>query len=170
MAALEHRVAVSKPCLYQLNAVTKSYGGCPVLHIERFEIVTGEMLLLVGPTGAGKSTLLRLLTGLEAPTSGQVRFGPYYLGGRNVPLEVLRRITMVFQRPLLLDGTVKANVEYGLRLRGRRRSSVRGEAVLDSLHLQGLTSRRVRALSGGETQLSALARAPFLSPEVLLLD
>src|SRR5437870_12969331 len=125
IAAPEQRVAVKKPCLYQLNAVNKSYGGHPVLHIAGFEIVTGAMLFLVGPTGAGKSTLLRLLTGLEAPTSGQVRFGPYHLGGRNVPLEVLRRITLVFQRPLLLDRTVKANVEYGLRLRGGRQDSVR---------------------------------------------
>src|SRR5207245_2217993 len=102
------------------------------LRIDRFEVFAGEVLCLVGPTGAGKSTLLRLLAGLEQRTSGDIRFGNFSAGvpaGNgtisffpDVPLKILRQITLVFQRPLLLDGTVRVNVEYGLRVRGRRRS------------------------------------------------
>jgi tungstate transport system ATP-binding protein len=159
-----------KPWLYQLNAVTHSYGGRTVLQIGALEVFAGEVLCLVGPTGAGKSTLLRLLAGLEAPTTGQVRFGDCCLGSQDVPLEVLRRITLVFQRPVLLAGTVRANVDYGLRLRGLDRNSSRVEEVLAALHLKTLAARSSRTLSGGETQLVALARALVLYPEVLLLD
>jgi tungstate transport system ATP-binding protein len=162
---------LSNPCLYQLDRVTKSHGNAqrPVLQIDRLEVATGEVLCLVGPTGAGKSTLLRLLAAVEAPTSGQLRFGDYRLDA-GLPLDVQRRITLVFQRPLLLTGTVHGNVEYGLRLRGLDRHSPRVPAILDRLGLNGLAGRSARTLSGGETQLVALARALVLEPEVLLLD
>jgi len=161
---------MSKPWLYQLHEVTKSYGGRPVLHIGGLEVFAGEVLCLVGPTGAGKSTLLRLLGGLEAATVGQVRFEDCRLGTRDVPLEVLRRMTLVFQRPVLFRGTVRQNIEYGLRLRRGRRDSAQLEEVLRLLQLKALASRLCRTLSGGETQLVALARALVLCPEVLLLD
>jgi tungstate transport system ATP-binding protein len=124
----------------------------------------------VGPTGAGKSTLLRLLAGLEPPTAGELRFGACSAGGRGLPLDVRRRVTLVFQRPLLLAGTVRANVEYGLRLRGLGGRGSRARAALDRLGLGELGSRSAHTLSGGETQLVALARALVLEPDVLLLD
>jgi tungstate transport system ATP-binding protein len=154
--------------LYHLDAVTRRYGERTVLHIDRLEVFAGETLCLIGPTGAGKSTLLRLLAGLEPPTAGELRFGEYRLG-RDLPLEVQRRIALVFQRPLLLTGTVQTNVEYGLKLRGRRRDTV-VTALLDRLGLSAFASRFARTLSGGETQLVALARALVLEPEILLLD
>jgi tungstate transport system ATP-binding protein len=92
---------------YQLRGVTKSYGGRQVLSLDRLDIVKGETLCLVGPTGAGKSTLLRLLAALEEPTTGDLRFGEQPLHGRGLPIDVRRRITMVFQCPLLLAGTVQ---------------------------------------------------------------
>lgn len=161
---------MSKAWLYQLKEVTQSYGGRPVLRIAGLEVFAGEVLCVVGPTGAGKSTLLRLLAGLEAPTGGLVSFRDYRLGTRDVPLEVLRRITLVFQRPILFGGTVQKNIEYGLGLRGWSRQSPRVEEILRALHLEGFASRLCRTLSGGETQLVALARALVLCPEVLLLD
>jgi tungstate transport system ATP-binding protein len=155
---------------YILERVSQTYGGRPVLDIARLEVVAGEAICLVGPTGAGKSTLLRLLAGLERPEAGTVSFGSYRLEGPGVPLTVRRRITLMFQRPLLLTGTVRANVEYGLRLRSRRDRSSLARAVLERLGLGGLASRPARSLSGGETQLVALARALALEPDVLLLD
>jgi tungstate transport system ATP-binding protein len=160
---------MSASSVYRLESVTHGYGGRPVLQVDDLEIRTGEVLGLVGPTGAGKSTLLRLLAGIETPVAGRVLFG----GGvdlRDVSLEIRRRITMVFQRPLLLSGTVWANVEYGLRLRGRGRQPPGVREVLDRLKLAALAARSARTLSGGETQLVALARALVLEPEVLLLD
>jgi tungstate transport system ATP-binding protein len=155
---------------YHLEAVTKSYGGQPVLHVDRLEIAAGEVLCLVGPTGAGKSTLLRLLAGLEAPTAGMLRLGEHLLNGNRLPLEVQRRLTLVFQRPLVLAGSVRANVAYGLRLRGRSRDAEGVRAAVDLLGLSPLAERVARTLSGGEMQMVALARALVIEPDVLLLD
>src|SRR5258708_3845865 len=125
---------------------------------------------LLGPTGAGKSTLLTILAAVTPATSGNIRLGETPLDQRFVSLEVLRRITLVFQQPLLLSGTVRANVEYPLRLRHQPRPSEKVEAILDRLRLSDLASRSAKTLSGGETQMVALARALVLEPEVLLLD
>jgi tungstate transport system ATP-binding protein len=161
---------VTNSCTYRLDAVTKAYGARPVLSIERLDVQPGEVLCLVGPTGAGKSTLLRLLAGLEPHTAGQLFLGDYHLDSRDLPLDVQRRITLVFQRPLLLARTVRANVEYGLRLRHAAERRARAQAMLDHLGLATLDGRSARTLSGGEAQLLALARALVLEPEVLLLD
>ena len=130
----------------------------------------GEILGLVGPTGAGKSTLLRLLAGLEPPSRGVLLFGEKRLDGSDLPLAVQRQITMVFQRPLLLNGTVQANVEYGLRLRGVARPFSRAQDVLKRLGLLDLAPQDAHTLSGGQTQLVALARALAVEPDMLLLD
>jgi tungstate transport system ATP-binding protein len=161
---------VSEPPTYKLDSVAHRYGGRAVLEISRLEVHAGEVLCLVGPTGAGKSTLLRLLAGLERPSAGRLWLGENRLDERDLPLVVQRRLTLLFQRPLLLAGTVRANVEYGLRLRGLGRSRPRVEAVLSRLGLSGLAGRPARSLSGGEAQLVALARALVLEPAVLLLD
>jgi tungstate transport system ATP-binding protein len=156
--------------LYRLEAVTKSHAGRDVLRVERLEMRMGEVTCLIGPTGAGKSTLLRILAGVEAPTAGSLEYLGRCLTGQELPLDLRRRITLVFQRPLLLAGTVRDNVEFGLRLRGLERRHRQAEAMLERLGLNGLASRAARTLSGGETQLVALARALVVEPEVLLLD
>jgi tungstate transport system ATP-binding protein len=155
---------------YELEDVAQNYGGRVVLQIQRLEVAAGEVLGLLGPTGAGKSTLLRLLAGLEVPASGRLVYSGHRLGSRALPAEVRRGVTLVFQRPLLLSGTVRANVEYGLRLRGLGRCAERVRAVLDRLGLSPLAGRQAQTLSGGEVQLVALARALVLEPDVLLLD
>ncbi|HKB41304.1 MAG TPA: ATP-binding cassette domain-containing protein, partial [Gemmataceae bacterium] len=102
--------------------------------------------------------------------SGVLCFGDHRLDGRGLPLPVQRRITMVFQRPLLLKETVQANVEYGLRLRGVGRPAARAQDVLSRLGLTDLAPQPSHTLSGGQTQLVALARALAVEPDVLLLD
>jgi tungstate transport system ATP-binding protein len=124
----------------------------------------------VGPTGAGKSTLLRLLAGLETPTGGILVVGDHRLDGRGLPLGLQRRITLLFQRPFLLKGTVLANVEYGLKLRGVSRSADRAQRVMDRLGLMDLARQPAHTLSGGQMQLVALARALAVEPDILLLD
>ncbi len=154
--------------LFALRDVTVRYGGRTVLAVGSLEIAAGETLALVGPSGAGKSTLLRLLGLLEAPTAGTLRYA-----GRAVamppPLALQREVTLVFQRPLMLDTSVRGNVAYGLRVRGARDDGL-VEAALTQVGLDHLAEARARSLSGGEMQRVALARALVLRPRVLLLD
>jgi tungstate transport system ATP-binding protein len=155
---------------YRFQQVSKRHSESFVLRIEQLDIAGGEVFCLLGPTGAGKSTLLRLLSGVEPPTSGSVIFDGRPLEGPMTPLSVLRRIVMVHQQPLLLTGTVRFNVEYGLRLRGLGASSCKVDEVLDRLGLAKHAGQSARTLSGGQVQLVALARALVLEPDVLLLD
>ncbi|MBC7262194.1 MAG: phosphate ABC transporter ATP-binding protein [Chloroflexi bacterium] len=157
--------------IYQLRNVTKVYDGRCVLHVDYLTIRRGEIFAIVGPSGAGKSTLLRLLNFLESPTTGHIRFlDAEFNPVQPMPLELRRRVTTVFQRPVLLDRSVWANVTYGLWLRGRRDSDALVQAVIDQVGLTELAHQRARTLSGGEAQRVALARAMVLQPDVLLLD
>jgi tungstate transport system ATP-binding protein len=162
---------VNQPAVYVLQDVVKLYGGRRVLEIENLEIYGGEILSIVGPSGSGKSTLLRLLNFLEHPTTGSVKFnGVDFLPGQDMPLELRRKVTTVFQHPVLLEGSVWDNVIYGLRLRGNNHLK---DTVMDTLEEVGLASmvrERARTLSGGEAQRVALARALVIKPDVLLLD
>jgi tungstate transport system ATP-binding protein len=158
--------------LFALRNVSKVYNGRQTLALETLEIARGEILALVGPSGAGKSTLLRLLNFLEEPTAGAIAVvGREYGPGRSAPLNVRRRVTTVFQRPVLLQRTVEANIAYGLRLRGEARDlHGRVERTLHEVGLAGLAKAPARTLSGGEAQRVALARAMVLQPDALLLD
>ena len=157
--------------VYRLEGVTKRYGERRVVQIDALDVYRGEVLALVGPSGAGKSTLLRMLNFLEPPTSGCVRFlDVTFTPMSDVPLEVRRRVTTVFQRPALLNRSVWDNVAYGLRLRGERDAAHRISEALAQVGLLPLARQRAATLSGGEAQRVALARAIVLRPDVLLLD
>lgn len=164
-------VKPERETIYRLTGLSKSYGERMVLDIASLEIRRGDIFCLVGPSGAGKSTLLRLLNFLEAPTGGSLEFeGCDFRPGVEVPLDLKRRVTMVFQRPVLLDRSVQDNVTYGLRLRGQRNAHDQVQEALEEVGLAHLTKQRARTLSGGEAQRVALARAIVLKPDVLLLD
>lgn len=157
--------------VYRLEKITKTYDMRQVLEIDRLLIQPGEILALVGPSGAGKSTLLRLLNFLEPPTKGEIRFHDCAFSMENeMPLELRRKVTTVFQRPLLLNRTIEANVKFGLALRGEHDSRERVRSALAEVGLEHLSNQNARTLSGGEAQRVALARAIALQPEVLLLD
>lgn len=157
--------------LFALRNVSMQYGTRTVLRIDELDIRRGEILALVGPSGAGKSTLLRLLNFLETPTGGSIQFaGQEIADPRAVPLDVRRRVTTVFQRPVLLRRSVQANVAYGLRLRGQRNAAAEIDATLEHVGLAQLAQQPARTLSGGEAQRVALARAMIIQPDALLLD
>ena len=122
--------------LFHLENVTKDYRGRRVLTVDELDIRRGEVLALVGPSGAGKSTLLRLLNFLEAPTRGRVLFhqAAFEPGGQ-MPLDLRRRVTMVFQRPMLLNRSVYANVRFGLDLRGEHHANGRITTALEEVGL-----------------------------------
>lgn len=155
--------------VYSLENLRKSYDGRDVVNLEHLEIQRGEVLALVGPSGTGKSTLLRLLNFLERPTSGTIIYCGRRYADSQVPVAIRRQITTVFQRPVLIRGTVRQNVAYGLRLRGRR-DDRQVARMLTRVGLEPLAKVPAQRLSGGEMQRVALARALVVEPAVLLLD
>lgn len=154
--------------LMEVRGLVREYGGRRVVSIDSLDLHAGELLALVGPNGAGKSTLLRLLNFLEPPSSGEILWKGTPVGWPP-PLELRRKITTVFQDPLLLHTTVRENVGYGLRLRGVI-DPHRIDEALARFELTELARAPARGLSGGEAQRVALARALILGPELLLLD
>src|SRR5207248_1178128 len=159
--------------MLELVAVRHRYDGRVVLDIERFAVPPGSGVAIVGPNGSGKSTLLRLLALLERPSEGEVRLDGVVVAGAKAPRTgARRRITLVEQRPLLLRGTVRENLEFGLQVRGIRRPEVnrRVENIAARLGITPLLHRRRHELSEGEVQRVAVARALAVEPQVLLLD
>jgi tungstate transport system ATP-binding protein len=162
--------------MLELLGVRQRYSGRVVLDLEHFQVPPGALIAIVGPNGSGKSTLLRLLALLEQPTEGEVRLdGEPISGGpgrvRPGPA-ARRRVTLVEQRPILLQGTVRENLGFGLRARGMKRGDVHRvtETVAARLGVGPLLDRPRHALSDGEVQRVAVARALAVEPEVLLLD
>jgi tungstate transport system ATP-binding protein len=154
--------------MYQLTNLRHIYGTRVVLDLPTLEVREGEILAIVGPSGAGKSTLLRLLNFLEFPTSGIIRYRGQVVNPAT-PLAVRRQVTTVFQRPALMRASVRANVAYGLGLRGLPADG-RLDEMLREVGLADLARQASHTLSGGEMQRVALARALVIQPRVLLLD
>jgi molybdate transport system ATP-binding protein len=138
------------------------------------EVADGEVLAVLGPNGAGKSTLLRVLAGLLAADEARVSVDGevWDAPGTHLPAH-RRRLGMVFQDHLLFPHlSVADNVAFGLRTRGTPRRAAR-EAALGWLERVGIAEhagRRPGALSGGQAQRAALARALVGDPALLLLD
>jgi len=130
------------------------------------ELGPGVITMLLGPNGAGKSLFLRLCHGLVPPASGAIR----WLGPEAT--QAARHQAMVFQRPVMLRRSVRANLDFALRARnyGRARRRRAVEEMLERADLAALAERSARVLSGGEQQRLALARAWIMRPQVLFLD
>jgi ABC-type sugar transport system ATPase subunit len=136
-------------------------GGRPVLEIPSLSIRGGRTTAILGPNGSGKTTLLRLVAGLERPQAGRI-------GG----VESTQQLAYVFQEEVFLRGTVRDNLEIGLRLRGVERAERRArvDEAADLLGISPLLNRRADRLSGGEGRRVSLARALCLRAPLVLLD
>lgn len=150
----------------------QGHGFRRVLTDVSFVVNDGEVYGIVGPSGSGKTSLLRLLNGLDSPSSGHV-----FLAGADAlkidPIELRRRVGMVFQAPALFPGTVGRNIEYPLSLLAvtAPEREARGRVCLDMVGLPGGFWGRVASeLSQGEQQRVSIARALANGPEVLLMD
>jgi tungstate transport system ATP-binding protein len=151
--------------IVSLQGAGVRYRGAVALEGIDLELQRGDRLALVGANGSGKTSLLRLLHGL-APTVGTRTLHALQPEGR------APRIAMLFQRPFLLDLSVRRNVTLGLWLHGMERAerTRRAAEALERVGLASLAGRRARELSGGQQQRLALARAWALAPDLLLLD
>jgi putative spermidine/putrescine transport system ATP-binding protein len=153
-----------------LGGLRRRFGTVTALDGLDLDLAPGELVALLGPSGCGKTTALRVLAGLEDADEGQV-----LVDGRDIThLPASRRdMGMVFQAYSLFPHlTVMQNVEFGLRLRGRRAAERRRRAagMLDLVDMSDHASRYPHQLSGGQQQRVALARALAIEPQVLLLD
>jgi tungstate transport system ATP-binding protein len=150
----------------QLEHVNFTVAGRAILQDLNLRLGAGTRTIILGPNGAGKSVLMRVCHGLLRPTSGAVR----WLG----PLrdEAAAHQAMVFQRPVMLRTSARANIEYALSVRGVNAAErkLRAQQALEYVGLTALADRAARVLSGGEQQRLALARAWSLRPAVLFLD
>ncbi|MBI5353900.1 MAG: ABC transporter ATP-binding protein [Chloroflexi bacterium] len=145
--------------------------GRDVLKIKSLEIQRGETLAIVGPNGAGKSTLLLALAHLIKPKHGEILFNGKPISQMD-DLEYRRKISFVFQDPLLMDMTVYHNIALGLKFRGtdKDETHTRVGRWSQAMGVESLLARRAGQLSGGEAQRVSLARAFVLDPELLLMD
>lgn len=157
--------------MFQIRNVVINRNGRAVLQVDSLDIQRGETLTVVGPNGAGKSTLLLALARLLKPSCGDILFDGRSLKQLN-ELEYRRKISFVFQAPLLMDMTVEQNVALGLKFRGtpKEEAQARSHEWMKQLGVDSLAKRRASQLSGGEAQRVSLARAFVLEPELLLLD
>ena len=139
------------------------------------EIAAGELVTVVGHSGAGKSTLLKLIPAIERPTAGAVLVNGQNVGAlpaRALPF-LRRNIGLVFQdQKLLFDRSALANVLLPLEIVGfpHKDARRRAEAALDKVGLLKRAKALPVALSGGEQQRLAIARAVVHRPALLLAD
>jgi multiple sugar transport system ATP-binding protein len=153
-----------------LNAIRKSFGATDVLKGVELEVGTGEFVVFVGPSGCGKSTLLRIIAGLEAQSSGDLRIDGKLMNG--VP-PARRGIAMVFQSYALYPHlTVAKNMSLALSQEGVPGAEIakRVETASGLLGLDALLRRYPAELSGGQRQRVAIGRAIVRQPSLFLFD
>jgi len=163
---------MTRAAILQARDLKVRRGSAQVLEVPSLDLRAGEVLALMGPNGAGKSTLMLTLAGLLPPTAGELRFRETPLQSRVDREAFRRRMTMVFQDPLLFHPPVALNFARGFK-RGGVSVAARTPRVKEwatRLGLADLLDRPSHQLSGGEAQRTALARAFVLQPEILFLD
>ena len=159
--------------MLEIQGLQASYGDVPVLRSVSVTVAPGEIVALLGPNGAGKSTLLGCVAGLVRPRAGVVRWEGQDLRTISPHRIVERGLVMVPEgRRLFGSMSVEDNLELGAfspRARAARRQSLeRVFALFPDLHAR--RRQTVRALSGGQQQMVAVARALMASPRLLMLD
>ena len=153
-----------------LEGVGKRFDAVEAVREVTLALPKGALLTLLGPSGCGKTTLLRMIAGFVEPTAGRISVGGSEVTG--LPPE-RRRMGMVFQNYALFPHmTVRANVAFGLELRGVRGAELdkRVAQALSLVKLESLAERYPSQLSGGQQQRAALARVIAIEPVLLLLD
>jgi phosphate transport system ATP-binding protein len=180
-AAIRSAAGVSAEVVFQLDDLSVHYGKAPAVLGVSMGIHKNSITALIGPSGCGKSTVLRCLNRMNdlvpsAKIGGKVLFhGVDLYGARVDPIEVRRRIGMVFQRPNPFPKSIYDNVAYGLRILGmkdhlddRVEQALKGAALWDEV--KNRLKRSALGLSGGQQQRLCIARAIAVQPDVILLD
>jgi phosphate transport system ATP-binding protein len=167
--------------VFDIDALAVSYGSALAINGVTLDIYRNAITALIGPSGCGKSTFLRCLNRMNdlvpsARVDGKLLFHGIDLYGADVdPIEVRRRIGMVFQRPNPFPKSIYDNVAYGLRILGmkdnlddRVKHALERAAIWDEVKHR--LKRSALGLSGGQQQRLCIARAIAVEPQVVLLD
>jgi phosphate transport system ATP-binding protein len=179
-AGLQPATATATPIM-NLENVSVFYGDYEAVRGTTFPVRQNQITALIGPSGCGKSTILRSLNRMNdlipgARVEGHVSYHGQNLYGRDVdPIQVRRRIGMVFQKPNPFPKSIYDNVAYGLRINGMKKNlddqveealtdAALWDEVKDKLKQSGL------ALSGGQQQRLCIARTIAVKPDVILMD
>ena len=168
------------PVVHAVGLVKEFLGGdggvIRILDEVSITVRRGEMVAIVGASGAGKSTLLHVLGALERPSAGRIELAGHSVGGLDddaVATLRNRAVGFVFQfHHLLREFSALENVMMPLRIAGeeRRIAQARAEHLLERVGLSARRHHRPGALSGGEQQRTAVARALAAEPALLLAD
>ena len=154
--------------------VTKNFAGVQALRGVTLRLREGAVVGLIGPNGSGKTTFLNCVSGVFAPSSGEVSLDGVPIGGRPAHDLAGRGVVRTFQNVRLFEGlTVLQNVQVSAVAAGkvkRRRSRDYARSVLDRLGLAELEDRYAGTLSYGDQRRLEIARALAASPRFLLLD
>jgi phosphate transport system ATP-binding protein len=179
----EARAVPALPPKMEARGLAVRYAGKPAIQGVSLALQDRQVTALIGPSGCGKSTFLRALNRMNelipsATTEGEVLLdGEPVTAGRLDPVELRRRVGMVFQRSNPFPKSILENVAYGLRVAGTRDRAALEERVERSLRAAALWDEvkdrlheSALGLSGGQQQRLCIARALAVEPEVVLMD
>ena len=172
----------SREVVFEVRFLEVRYAGVPAVSGVSLDIAANEITAIIGPSGCGKSTLLRCFNRMNdlvasAAVRGSVAYHGHNLYGAGVdPVEVRRRVGMVFQKPNPFPKSIYDNVAYGPRVIGMKVSSM-DDIVEESLRraalwdeVKGKLKQSGLSLSGGQQQRLCIARCIAVRPEVILMD
>ncbi|MCU0465688.1 MAG: phosphate ABC transporter ATP-binding protein PstB [Anaerolineae bacterium] len=173
----------ARPNAIEIKKVDIYYGSYRAVHDVNIDIHDRKISAFIGPSGCGKSTVLRAINRMNDLVIGARLEGEIIFQGRNLygadidPVEVRRRIGMVFQKPNPFPKSIYDNVAYGPRLLGIKDKATLDEIVESSLKRAALwdevkndLKKSGMALSGGQQQRLCIARTIAVEPEVILMD
>ncbi|MBN1614649.1 MAG: phosphate ABC transporter ATP-binding protein [Deltaproteobacteria bacterium] len=176
-------VTTANNIIFELKQVNFFYGSTQALTDISMDFEKNRVTALIGPSGCGKSTLLRLLNRMNDLIDGTRVEGEILFEGRNIynadndPVEIRRRIGMVFQKPNPFPKSIFNNITYGPRLTGTRNRADLELLVEQSLkqavlwdEVKDILNKSAMTLSGGQQQRLCIARALAMKPDVLLMD
>lgn len=169
--------------IIQVKEVNFYYGEFKALTDVTMDFEKSKVTALIGPSGCGKSTLLRLLNRMNDLIDGTRVEGDVIFEGRNIydpavdPVDIRRRIGMVFQKPNPFPKSIFNNITYGPKLGGVKNRSELEALVEQSLkqaslwdEARDILNQSAMMLSGGQQQRVCIARALAMKPDVLLMD
>jgi phosphate transport system ATP-binding protein len=172
---------ISGPPVFKLEGLGVKYGANLAVKDVTLDVRRNAITAIIGPSGCGKSTVLRCLNRMNdlvpnVTVLGRILYHEVDLYGHGVdPIEVRRRIGMVFQRPNPFPKSIYDNVAYGLRILGmkdnlddRVERALRRAALWDEV--KSRLKKSALGLSGGQQQRLCIARAIAVEPDVILLD